>query len=553
MLKILEQYRKDILLFLVSFLAVFILFLFNHRYEFAENEIFQNYALSLINDFDFNVFNQYTKQEHKWLVTSTFNHADFHSPFYSALISPFVYIFTHLSKLFNNQEAIRTFFFGVYFFLNISIVYFISTLNFFKDKVLEFFIFIFSSSFLWFFLFDNTDSSHLLMLITTIVFSLLIKGYDQLSKRDLHIIAALLVIFCLCNPSGAIWLIPISFYFLLKKDLHYFKYLFAWGIPLLLCLIITNYVRFEQFYVGNPLVEIGFRFVHLKLIGPNGIFVKSPIIILSTLGLIIAWKNEKNEIITLGFGILLFKLFVLNFFRSPNLDDVGNRLFLTEFPIFLYGFCFLISKMKLHLRISILIPLVILNLLGTVSILYHYQYSSEFDYRLSYLGFFESYNLKPSLFYYYINDNLKFIKGNFFQIFLIGIISGTFIFSFRKLLKKIENKKQVLLIIPAFLITTSTILNLVNNKDNVEKMKNLGIFDNTVSVKGDAIYYDEVVGLIHYMKIQNKRINYGIEKDLKIFRDNYISDFEKNIIVDSIGITDDLKAKKVRESFWQKY
>jgi hypothetical protein len=98
---------------------------------------------------------------------------------------------------------------------------------------------------------------------------------------------------------------------------------------------------------------------------------------------------------------------------------------------------------------------------------------------------------------------------------------------------------------------TFSLLNVLNNASNVDKMKTAGVFNRAVVLRGSAIYYDEVLDILNFGRKISIQLGKTDKNWMNDFQAKYISEVLSNIVYDPTSFSDDLRKGIIRPSFWQ--
>jgi hypothetical protein len=548
--------QRDCKVFIFLFCAVTIHLVFGLRFEPTENGIYQHLYNSITTDFDFNVFNQIQEPAEKWLVTKAYNHPD-HRLAFTSLLN---FIPNLLSKvvlaILPIASALKTSYLS-YLFLSL-----ITALQLFKmsiefkntDYFKAFFYTCLCSVGIHYLLLDPGEINFASTSFNTLLFLQIFFTSSEKEREkgslDMALFYFPLALYILIRPEAIFWATAIGLHELLTKNKRRIYLCFtAIFIPLLITVITTD-IQLGSKKTLNPIVDFSSFDYFGVLLGDCGLFIMQPIFLLSIIGLMIGLKDQSSLVrraSIFSIVIILMKVTLISSMRSSTIDTFIGRNYMGEIPLWSFGILILLRKYRNWTLILIGVALLV-NFFHINLIIYDWMTDDRLVYTSSKNYSFIS--LAPEVFkkvgslYHY-----RFITWDanyYWDILKISTLSAVLITA----IQKIITLKRFMSFITALAITFF-VLNLSFNKQNVDKMKNKGVFSQVVVGKGDLLYYDEVLDYIHKMETHGEVYDPQEKKKAEEFRRSYIKSTIKDIILDPIGLQRDLENNNIRKSFWQ--
>ncbi len=543
--------KRNLIFIFIIFLSNAFILLNNHKYEMFENGVYLSYLESLLADGDFNIFNQMTNSFDQWMVTQTYHHPDYHSPFVGVMLLP-GYLLYFLNSLFFTSEQMATYFpFQIFIFTRLLILVFIAHICR-KSQENELFtassLLLLLSSFSWLTFFDASEISFLCLFFTFPIFMDLKSLFNGKQIHEWRF-ALNLALFACIKPDALPWIAGVSLGLIMIKQTGL---LIKTGLLVSLSIaqfLLINWIRYEQLAIPHPAVFFYPNSILHIFFGYNGMLYKSPILLITFIGLWIGlFQSSTRKLSLVGLSIILIKAFILGGALPTDTEEIANRLFLAELPWYGFGLLIIKDKIKISYRtlITIFTPISLFILFMWLTDLL----DGTTNYRIrTWIG-------SPALIGglthvrdYYLNVYQQLIN-NFSLICYWSLIAGVIVFGYSYLLKRNEKFKLVQLYLLFALVFLSSAINLFFNQRNIDVALARGDYKQSVVAQKEALFYDEVMDLIHYSELQVE-YNRPIFHDLEKFKENYIEKVKLNIVEDPIGFLDDLNKKIYRKSFWQ--
>ncbi|MDP2927996.1 MAG: glycosyltransferase family 39 protein [Candidatus Omnitrophota bacterium] len=544
--------RKYIAYFIFVTFFLYLFVVYDVNFHGPDEPIYFAYTASVVEDSDLNVANQIDLKHYphyltsgKFGVSKTYNLADFHNHAGVILWAPFYvyaksiyYIaaklnlkglsFNGLDKVTKCAMSFSTIVFG---FLALILTYKLCRVFFSNKTAIWSTLAIFLGTPFFYFILYEVGNSNMVGCLFSIL-SIWFCSYAIAMKRSHWFLYGLFFSICvmikseLCFQIFFILFIFITFAILKQTRWRNGVYFFV-GITLgFIPRIINDYLKYGTLHVGE-LNLFNFRnsyFLEQLFSSYHGFFYTSPIFYICLLGFILLVanlsKNVKNinekkiqEIFLLALTSYLFiKIFILSFRCVWGGGTPGARILLTEFPVFVLLFAHVFQGQRKYIKYFLGIAS-ILFILWNWLIISEYMMGVDLKYitgapklgaRIATIK-----NILPPLFY--IKDIDIKLKS---CLPLLPIVFGmTFYITerFREtnfpVLGYVRSQDRhrsfnTFVLITIYLYTAYTVitvLNIYNNKRNVEKLKADGFFENAKIIGPNEFEKEEVVGSLNEM------------------------------------------------------
>lgn len=525
-----------------------------------ENGIYSHYLKSIIHDLDFNILNQLTDPNDRWIVTRTYNHTDYHSPFVATLLSlPYLFMNLFLSK----TTALQSFFstFQVFISLNLftAYIYRMYVKKYFTGNKLYIcllFLLALSTAPLLYFSFDPTELSIAMGGLSLFIF---FELYGLLKKEitSTFFLNLAVSLVALMKVDGLFFFSAFFlFYALSKRYKSFFELALLVGFQLTQ-IAVLNFYRYGEFF---PQFAMGMVFDHgfnggIILWGVNGVFTKSPALLLGVVSYLIVLSGQKSRedksIALVGLSIFASKVIIMGLTISPISEVFTARQFILDFPFMLYCLYVVACDHKKTI-LSLLGLCLIFNLYSTYSYFVFWKLVS-LNYFFTYLAPWQTLTKFSSLFtgqliFYW--DNLT----NHYQVLIVlSLVGSLFLVLMRQLMRIFAQKFMPIFISLLFLMTLFfSGFNAFYNPVNTAILKTSQLLDQSVVAKGLLIYYDETMDTISFVQNSHDRVGIPPQNQIDEFKATYLAQIKNDFLVDPIHFKKDLEAGKLRESFWQK-
>lgn len=531
--------KKFIIPFCFLGLLIYFFVVFETNFKGPDATSYYAYTESIVEDKDLNLVNNIEAYPDCWYapwqklgVSSNFNLVNFHNHG-GILVWKLFYNYGKLNHFLVNQISLQRLssyslerfiklamsfstvilgFFVLILSYLLSRVFFSNRLSFFS--ILAIF---FGTPFFYYLLFEN-GNAQIMATFFSIVMIWALFYTIQVAKRWHWFVCGLFFGICLTIKVD-LWfqLFFIAAFFLsliiLKKAKWINGLFFIFGIlPALVLKIINDYIKYGVFYIGEagPLNLKDSYLFEMLFSSYRGYFYTSPILYFCLLGLVMVvlllvkdiriFKKSVNFDSRQSRFLIIFILSAYLFLKIPFISyryawsgTIGARVLLTGFPIFvlLYAFAYQIQRRaikKIFVFITIIFIfwnfLIISEYLGNLDLSYLYYRPGLID-RVSSLENVVALLIEPKDLY------LKL------AVLLLPVLSAG-AFGFYLLLKlgfkdipssfwydesKVNNSGfKVFLLFTLFLSVSYgyvTFLNIRYNRSNVERMKKVGVFENT--------------------------------------------------------------------------
>lgn len=549
-LKLLSQFT------VFSFLT-FAFFILSLQFMEFENGVYLRYLKSMLHDFDFNIINQFSDPLDRWMITPKYNHPDIRSPFISILLF-FPYLLTNGILIPWREHFIQQIPYFSYY-----IAYLLSSVAIFRiESNLEtsykrmLFFCLISSVGVWYFLFDPGEPSLLCVPLTTYIFVNFFFYHQNSRSHKISILVAL-SLFLLLKPDAYFWFIPSLFLILQTRDKKFISYsvlLFSFAFFMI---HLTNRARFGVDTTFISVLQFDTWRSHSHLFGPVGLFKYTPAFFFAYLALIfgsIFHKGTIRRACLFAISIITLKFFILGFLKTDNMDTFAGRMFLTELPLWAFGYyliwnyskklAWLIISFSLfrniyHLEIILAYWTSDWMLVDTVNYISRRGFFSFEGFTTFWRGAQRFYEYRLSFYDYYI---LR-------RILLVAMTTGATITILAQIRFKFMSK--ITLSTLTGLALTFFILNLSYNSRNTNDLKVSGYFDKSVVAKNEALHYDEYLDFINNLEFMTKTLGKPGTAYTEEIKADYLKKVKENIIHDPIGFLNDLERGQIRPSFWQ--
>ncbi|MCF7916180.1 MAG: hypothetical protein K9L61_00190 [Candidatus Omnitrophica bacterium] len=510
---------KIIICFCFFLLLIYFFAVFKTNFSGPDQPIYYAYTESVVEDSDLNVVNNmhfnhdddYRPPE-SMRVSKTYNYPDFHNhggvllwvPFY--VYGKFMYF---LSERLNwIEEPVFDFkdftkcalsFSNVIFgFLVLILTYWFC--SFFFSAKLSFFSTLaicFGTPFFYYLLFE-TGNAQITATFFSIISILAINYIIKMGKWHWFIYG---LFFGICIVVKVdLWfqiffIVSLFLVFIsLKKTKLVNSIFFLLGVcPPFLLKAINDYIKYGSFHLGEiGVLSLKNSYLWEMLFSSyRGYFYSSPIFYICLFGFMVAgvyflknFKNLNNKknldnhqtknifIFTLGF-YLVVKIIIISYNYAWGGGSPGARLLLTEFPIFVILYAYVLQLQKRRFARYFLSFVSIIFIFWNLLIISEYITGVDLSYVFFRPGLsMRLQSLKKILIYLFNYRDLGLKLFLFFLPILIILCIFFYLKIFKKCGKEILFKIFVLF---TFFLNVSygyvTFLNIFNNKDNVERMK----------------------------------------------------------------------------------
>jgi hypothetical protein len=538
---------------------LFLLFFVRNSPQF-ENGVYLKYLNSILEDHDFNIINQFSEVQNKWLITQSFNHFDYHTPFISSLlVIPFSLFSTIgswakvlLPKEFLEQQffIFLTLFTTLFIFIEIKkssiqknyFIFFLLTTILIGCAPVSFFI--------------PSELSYIQIIFSFFILLNLIKIFekDEVSSFSLAICVSSFLLF---KFDGFYYFLATVLILFIFKKWRSLIFTFTFSAISFVLIMNTNLIRFNSALNPNPILFLSHRnYIDFTLFGANGWFTKSPFLFFLILTMVMQLILEKNIKIK---AIILFALIV--FFSKalsigtglvPVADYQANRVIITEIPFFTYSLMIFYESIKKNYRDKLIFILFLFFLYSIYSFWGWFLNSTSFDFRINYFMPLNTLVTNISFFKYSFINSLEIFKNNYVGYLFVSLLTSLTLTTWYYLC--LQKRIKIDTAIFVFIFITSIYFSINNNlfnAKNANTMRQDGLLKNAVILKGSAIYYDEVIDMIEYGEVVSRKFGTPTLDSIYEFRNQFLSNVQENIIYDPIDFKTGLINGKIRKSFWQ--
>ncbi len=569
----LDNIRKYFNFLKVGFFALilFLMTMFSLRFDpdlkDLDDGVYSNYLTSMVTDQDLNIIDQLPEKK-RWMVTSNYNHPTLHDHGVSIFWLP-SYLYSKILKLlgiktsYDGQRDYRSAMVisnGFYFLLLIVLALKVFPLIWNRNlEKLELLTLIFSTPLFWYGLIQPSSAD-----VTTSVipfFLIIIHLYllrENKSKIMYFYLGALISI-------GIILKVTLLFYCLLPLHLIYQQYrekvisiknylvLFI-GAVLPTTLFFTNeHVKYGSLGYSYAGIVGPFNVLWEILLGPSGYITVSPIYLLVIVsGVIYIRKNKNQSLFVVLLLIPIMKILAESYSFQGN-ADFGGRHLIADTAILALAMPFMITGSKVLRNITFAYCIVHTVLMA--SSFYTGIAGEDYVWGALYTNPLNSLIEMIPKYNYFIT---RFIKG-FFDNSILELLKLSPLFIFFGLILSMlhgidlshqNNIKRLSsgIVLSCLVIYISiTALNVLNNKVNVQSLKENGFFEKLVVVDGaEAFYfYDNVSNLLMHKKFLVMRGKEAEASGTDIILNSYYKKVQAQILVDPIGLKKNLESGKV--------
>ncbi|MFH1751747.1 MAG: hypothetical protein ABH821_02315 [archaeon] len=193
-------------------------------------------------------------------------------------------------------------------------------------------------------------------LFTILILFLLKKSSNYTSYASGLLIGFLTLI----RYTSALFFLPLTVYFIIKKQYRNLALTLTGFIPFVLITLVYNLVQYgSPFSIGYGFSEGTFAIIPVHLLQilfdpARGLLFWTPLLIAGIIGLF--YLRHEKKYLFLGF-ILMYLLFYGGYTWWEGAWGFGNRFFLVFFPLIVIGLFELIKRFKYALHVSIILML----------------------------------------------------------------------------------------------------------------------------------------------------------------------------------------------------
>jgi hypothetical protein len=534
-----------------------------------EKGIYRGLAISILEDGDFNIFNQ-VPTPMKWVVTKNYNHPTEVSKGVVSFWLPFLAFEKSFIQFFTKPNYERALNVTSTFYLILSLILtwrFVNLLHqsYFKWNLFAVLILVSGSPLLYFAFVQNQNTDIVNFFWTAILFFFFWEIKDSTNLFNWFLLGICFMFGFQLKPNAIFYspllIMPVHTLWKAKelKKLFHISIAFVVGLGVIFAFsLLINFIQFGtlefNYYRQLALPFEGAKITDL-LLAPNGYLHISPIFAFSGVGMILVFTLKKFEyrrlISFLFILILTLKIFIIS--NKLIADEVfGARLFISELPILTY-FVIIFLRQPIFkstlfdnvFKYSITSGCVVWTLITFLWRIRHVNWGTHYTESLQSL-LEPCFYLKKNLLLTFenITSHLAEIAPYFFIIFII-------LYIFEHLRKK-KVFYQVTILFLSSIYIFSAILDAINNQNNVEKLKEKQAFSTSVvSTNWYAFAYDPVMSELKNYYIKAEAINDKERiKVLSKFRLQFAKGFADSITHDPIGYREDLKKGIIRPSYW---
>ena len=549
---------KKVLFILFGIFFVFNLLVLNPKFEGPDQPIYYAYTASVVEDGDLNAVNHIDEHYPYFLpsgkigVSVTYNLPDFHNhggvllwiPFFiygklmyflKTILFP-VWNIGSREEFTNGSLTLST---GIFFILLCWIIYSTARIRFTSGIILlSLFVIFWGTPFFYYTLIEPGNANIIATLFSS---SLILFAFGNQDFKKYHWFLYG-VFFSICVIVKVdLWFYIIFIFFLWWYDVSR-KSRLTPGIYFILGFLpgfvlkgVNDYMKYGYFHSGE-LGLINFKDCYLweQLFSSyRGFFYTSPILYVTTVGFVLLLyfalrENKKGEdrferILVFLWIMVIFKILVLSKRFAWGGGTCGARPLLTEYPVFVLSYAYVWQKCNRTFLKWLLMFISLICILWNFLVISEYMLGVDIENLGRHLNVLQRIPNIRELFSYLLSFKeitLKLTLG------LPLLMSGCLILY---IVKKKTVKPLTLKILQWFTIYLLsiyfiiTLLNVMNNKKKVEKLKKSGFFQNCEVLKPEEYEKMENMGSMDEMIDYFSRIGdrKRVEKIRKVKRELY--------------------------------
>lgn len=508
---------NKVYLILITIFFIYIFLVLNPEFKGPDQPIYYSYTASVVEDGDLNAVNHIDEHYPYFLpsgkigVSITYNLPDHHNhggvvlwvPFYIYGKSMYFLIhkvYSNLEKKYNQQQFIHcslSLSTLIFYILVCLSIYFVSRIKFsFQAIFLSLFVIFWGTPFFYYTLVEPGNANIIATLFSTllILFSTRLKNL----KKTHWFLYGMFFSICMVIKVD-LWFYVIFILFIWYVDtsgrfkLSSLGYFISGFLPVFILRGINDYLKYGYFHSGElGLINLKDCYLWEQLFSSyRGFFYTSPIFYITIGGFLLVvhfYLRKKDRKIAPGFEkmliflwlMVIFKILVLSKRYAWGGGTCGARPLLTEYPVFVLTYAYLWKKLNNHYLRFFLI------LISIVCVMWNFLVISE------YMSGADIENLGKHISILHRIDNIKEIikylmmpKDLGLKLWLcmpLVLITFFVVLGIKNKIStlKVFNWFTTYLVLIYFVITT---LNVVNNKNKVERLKREGFFDNCEVLK----------------------------------------------------------------------
>jgi len=200
-------------------------------------------------------------------------------------------------------------------------------------------VLVLSSPMLYYGGYDVINSHFATFFLTSLLFYLLVKNGDKTPKSG-FILGSIFGLMVLTRLQDILWILPIGIFWWNEKRTLSVNYLLSFGVGAIIFILplffIWNYLYgalYPHYYLTRGHIFRGFSG---SLFHPvNGLFSRTPILLISLVGIVEAFKVKEFRLAILSFIILFIATYGLVTFQGGWQDPAyGGRMYLSLLPLF---------------------------------------------------------------------------------------------------------------------------------------------------------------------------------------------------------------------------
>jgi hypothetical protein len=320
---------------------------------------------------------------------------------------------------------------------------------------------------------------------------------------------------------------------------------------------LTNISRLGLETVPLPVFQLETWRAHLHLFGAVGLFKYTPAFFVSYLALAagsIFLKGRHQTASQFSLLIITTKIFILGFLFTDNIDTTAGRNFITELPLWSYGY-YLIWNYSKRLSLVIILYCLFRNFYHLEIILASWTSDWLIIDDVTYLSRRSFFSFEGMMTYWkgawrFYQYRFGYLDFYILKTFIyISMTTGLVITALAQIQFKSFSKILLVSLFGLALIFFS--LNTLHNKGNSKRLANEGFFKDSVVAKNEALHYDEYLDLLNKLELTNRILGKPTKEEIESLRASFLDEVKLNIINDPIGLIKDLEERKIRPSFWQ--
>jgi hypothetical protein len=521
--------------------------------------VYYDYAKSLVDDGDFNIINQVKSPYQKWLVSPTYNHPDFHHELASLVYVPVYAVHKIIKPSVVQSTNIDYALISLLFTLALYFAYksFEQEFSLKQYRIYYLPLFFGGTYLFWNIFFAPSDIDLVVALLGGIISLEFVKLFEKKPNTEDAFYFAVLVGAGVSLKTDFVFSAPLLLILFLRhfsaKAYKECGLMIAGFAIAVLPLMINRYLKIGAFNQDAFSSTMSLKsFSHLiKLFGPSGTFLNSPLLFVAAVAGFIILLKEKRTFFSNPFSYLFLifcvKLVLYEFITVKYLITLGDRQYVADWVMALYFAHRLFTYLEKKIYKILLCAFLLFGSLFFKLSYFTDTVANTGRWALKYWVFYPDALLKIIVVpkHYFVEMMNQFSLSQLFYYFAILMLMVAAVCYLYKL-------KRKAIYVVVVLMYFATFSNIIFNHANVAKLKAENYFQTAVVGKDQLLFYDEFMDLFHLGEHQAEVMK---EKDyydrVEQVKSKYLESIQNDILVDPINFKNDLMLNKPRPSFWQ--